>query len=50
MKLKVQVCVTCRANLSVLKGLGRAVRAIWTWISEVLRRWCTRTFAYGTAS
>ena len=47
MKLKVQVCVTCRA---VLKGLGRAVRAIWTWISEVLRRWCTRTFAYGAAS
>jgi hypothetical protein len=50
MKLKVETLVTALAKLNVFERLGRAVRAIRTWISEILRRWCTRTFAYGAAS
>jgi hypothetical protein len=46
MKLKVHIF----ASLSVFEGLGRAVRAIRTWITEILCRRCTRAFAYRAAS
>jgi hypothetical protein len=49
-KLKVQIFITPPASLSMFEGLGRAVRAIRTWIAEILCRRCTRAFAYGAAS